>query len=225
MFRNPLRRVILDIAMLRKFGNSPVVLSGGMPRSGSTLLFNILRGMLQEKADRISSGWVGDFKKLPQGQVFLIKVHRPRPVLRLRSNFYFYTFRDIRTVLVSAQRSIGVAPTIQLVEKHMAHYNSAKRHADLMIKYEDLISSPEATITQLADIISISVDPKIIWDKANKFQPPENSTKYDSDSLLHPRHFTGTESEDWKTSLDPELSSKICERYDWWLKECGYPCY
>jgi len=62
---------IVNLAV--KFSNKPLIISAGMPRSGSTLLFNILRDIMLRRWEGLSSGWSGDIENLDKGSAYLIK--------------------------------------------------------------------------------------------------------------------------------------------------------
>ena len=55
---------------------SEIILSAGMPRSGSTWLFNAARLLLRANGEP-SSGWIGDWSSLPRKPVLLLKVSEP----------------------------------------------------------------------------------------------------------------------------------------------------
>ena len=223
MNRRHIQAVARDLLLFRKAGFSQLILSGGMPRSGSTLLFNILREMLAAQGLRVSSGWIGDIRRMPTGRVYLVKVHEPDILLRLRAHHYFYTFRDVRTVLVSAFRIFNTQATINNVDRFIKQYLLAKDHASLMVKYEMLIESPGAVISEMANVIGIEANPPDILKKVETISPPPGNSEFSASTLLHPNHITGTKPEDWRHVLDSKLLSEIDLKYGWWLRECGYP--
>ncbi|MFX0199815.1 MAG: hypothetical protein ACFFCW_27140 [Candidatus Hodarchaeota archaeon] len=195
-----------------------------MPRSGSTLLFNILREILSLKyGQNLSFGWIHDLIKLPSGRAYLIKTHTLGPIIRIRSGAFFYTFRDIRTALVSSARRFESKPSIDLVDKHIKEYKIAQRYATLLIRYEDLIDFPEDTILAISKELSIQTNASEIWAHVNELESPKDSTKYSKTTLLHPNHKTGTGNDDWRLFLESDLICQISEKYGWWLRECGYP--
>jgi len=211
------------VRSLVKLRWSPLVLSAGMRRSGSTLLFNILRELLAtEHRDGLVSGWVGDLESLPRGTIYLIKTH-DLGALRHRAKAIFYTFRDIRTALVSDARRFQEPLTLEQVDQRIAQYTLARRHATLCLKYEELIASPLASVSAIAAALNVTADPEAIWNRASTLKSPTATDAYSKTTLLHPEHKTGTSDDDWREFLDPALADRIHARYRWWFRECGYP--
>ncbi len=216
------RTQLAFVRTLAKFRWSPLYMSAGMRRSGSTLLFNILRELLTIKyGARLVSGWIDDLRQLPTGPAYLIKTHH-LDLLRLRASAIFYTFRDIRIALVSDARRFDERPSLERVDEWIGQYTLAKQHATLCLKYEDLVASPVEAVSSIAGALAIDVEPEAVWASAANLESPA-SGNYSKTTLLHPQHRTGTGDQDWREFLDPELIRQINEQYDWWFQECGYP--
>lgn len=195
-----------------------------MPRSGSTLLFNILREILATKwHGDLTSGWIDDLPDLPDGKAYLIKIHNLSKFTELRAQHIFYTYRDVRTATISAQRKFGRQPSINRIRNQISEYSKAKRVASLCIKYEELIRDTRHYIVVIADRLEIDIDPDKILTAVTTVKPPSAGATYSRSTLLHPDHFTNTEPEDWRTVLSHDLQSQINQEFDWWFRECGYP--
>ena len=55
-----------------------LILSAGMPRSGSTWLYNAVRLLINSSfglKNNFSCGWIGDWNDIPKKDVMLIKIH------------------------------------------------------------------------------------------------------------------------------------------------------
>lgn len=99
-----------------KLKNKPLILSAGMPRSGSTLLFNILRVILSERwSDQLSAGWEGYILQLPEGKAYLVKTHNINRFYKFRAKHAFYTYRDVRVAAVSNMRKFNLTPTVGII--------------------------------------------------------------------------------------------------------------
>ena len=103
---------------------SKIVLCTGMPRSGSTWLFNAVRLLLQSEAAEVCSYWKGDFDALkflrsagPE-KILLLKIHRHSPVLEKKAAVIFYSIRDIRDVIASKIRR-GDGNFMRIIEKRI----------------------------------------------------------------------------------------------------------
>ena len=210
-----------------KLKNSSLIISAGMPRSGSTLLFNILREILSSKwPGQVSAGWISDLLELPERNIYLVKVHNFSPYFRTRANHAFYTYRDVRVAQVSRSKKFNHTPSIKSIRSDLNQYLVAKKFCDQVIKYEDLISNPKHFVQTIARLIGITVDPKDIVNKAFYLQPPETQeTKggYSRQTLLHKNHFTYTKNHEWRSFFTKRLQRDINNEFSWWFKECGYP--
>jgi hypothetical protein len=207
-----------------KLSTRPLVASAGMPRSGSTLLFNILREILATKWNsRLSSGWEGDFLSMPTGSAYLIKTHRLSRLYHLRAKYCFYTYRDVRVAAVSDLRKFGRQISLESVREVINQYEIAKKLCNRIIKYEEFIKDPIPFINDLAHILGINVDPNIIHKKTFALEQPAPGTGYSKVSLLHSGHCTETKDHEWRQLIDKNLQMKINKEFAWWFNECGYP--
>jgi hypothetical protein len=209
--------------LMRKLGFARLVLSAGMPRSGSTLIFNVLRLCLEKRyGDALASGWVGELRKLGTAPAYLLKVHEVSPLLRLRSQIIFYTYRDIRDVLVSSQKKFGASPSMGVCRQYIAEYDAARRYADCMLRYETFNADLAGTVGLIAKALGITVVPDEIV-AALPSAKGSDRPGYDRKTLLHQSHATHTEAGSWRQVLSPELQSQIAREFAGWFAENGYP--
>ena len=224
---NHLRNIKHKAGLTLKYSNKPLIVSAGMPRSGSTLLFNLLKNILLVKyPDRLSYGWIGDVKNLAKGDAYLIKTHGLDSYYCLRSQFKFYTYRDVRVAAVSAIRKFDIEPNIETVRGHIEQYNVAKENCDMIIKYEDLIANPLKYTKHITETLGITADQQELVDRCFNLQPPKEKTdgnSYSRETLLHKEHFTHTKDDEWRSVLPKELQKQINTEFAWWFEECGYP--
>lgn len=207
-----------------KLSTKPLIVSAGMRRSGSTLLFNMLREILVTKwKTRLSSGWEGDFASLPNGSVYLIKTHNLSRFLRWRARYCFFTYRDVRVAVVSDLRRFDRQITLESIRFMIRQYEIAKKTCKLIIKYEELIRDHVSFIHELSRILDIKVDSESIYHKTIELKPPHSGTGYSSVTLLHEGHLTHTKDHEWRQIIPSELQLKISEELSWWFSECGYP--
>jgi len=195
-----------------------------MPRSGSTLLFNILREILATQwSSRLSSGWESDVLSMPTGSAYLIKTHQLSRLYHLRAQYCFYTYRDVRVAAISNLRKFGRQVSLESVREIINQYKLAKKLCDKTIKYEELIKDPIPFINDLAQTLAIKVDPESIHKKTFALEPPAPGTGYSKVTLLHGDHYTQTKDHEWRQIIDKNLQVKINEEFAWWFDECGYP--
>ena len=206
----------------------PLVISAGMPRSASTLLFNIIREILAIKWGRsVSSGWTDEINELPKGNVYLIKTHHLERYYRIRANYSFYSFRDLRVAGISGMRRFGGTLCLEDFRDMVSQYKIAKAHCDQIIKYEDLISDPGQIIERIGKTLCIPVSPQEVIDKTFYLEPPAawpgNKYGHSVETLMHENHFTYTKDDEWRSLLSEELKESIASEFAWWFEECGYP--
>ncbi len=210
---------------LLKLSFRPLVVSAGMPRSGSTLLFNILRETLATRwGDGLSAGWIHDLGELPRGRAFLIKVHTFEPFYRLRAAHSFYTYRDVRVAAVSRMRMFNLEPTLKRFRWVIEQYQIAKASCDLIIKYEDLIADPLSHTQAIARRLDITTDCEAVVAKVLGLRPPTDAAgPYSMETLLHEGHVTNTGDDEWRRVLPRDLQDQVHAEFGWWFEECGYP--
>lgn len=203
-----------------------IVLAAGMNRSGSTLLYNAARLMLSERGP-LSCGWIDDWHSLERQPTMLVKLHDFEPDLVSLSGAVFYSFRDVRDVLASAQRIWNIAPTAESAAYHIAQYRSWIKAADLVVRYETLIADQDTTLRRLARVIGAgSADTRAIAAAldAMRFEGASDGTKpYDATNLMHRGHRTDGRHGSWEGALDTGLVREIeAEHRDWFVAN-GYP--
>jgi hypothetical protein len=208
-----------------KLKTKPLIISAGMMRSGSTLLFNILHEILKLKySDKISYGWKDEILKLPKGNVYLLKMHTLNRYYRHRAKKSFYTYRDIRVAAISAMKKFEITPSIKWFDQSINQYLIAKKYCDKIIRYEDLISEPINIIREISETLGIFTDPEDIVKKTYNLQPPEKiGETYSRETLLHKGHFTNTKNDEWRSLLPEKLKEDVNREFSWWFEECGYP--
>jgi hypothetical protein len=203
-----------------------IVLSAGMPRSGSTWLFNAARLLLRERSD-VSSGWVGEWTNLPRQPTMLVKVHDFDPVLAKHARVVLYSYRDIRDALASSKRMFRTEPTLEAARQWLQWDHHWRSRADCMFRYESAQADPLDAIERLAQALDIPVaDPELIQRELMRveFQPRRSGPgQYDRESLLHPGHITDGRHGSWKGWLSPALLQQIERECGDWLVANHYP--
>jgi len=218
------RRPPGSFAVLRRAGRSRLVLAAGMPRSGSTMLFNIVRLCLEQNyPGQLSAGWIGEIHRLPPAPVWLLKVHTVPRLLAWRANAIFCSFRDVRDALVSAQRKFGAEPSLERCREYVREDQAARAYADCRLRYEELTAQPESAIEQVGRALAVPVDVAQVLRQLPHPDARAPASGYDRTTLLHPNHATRTVAGDWRQVLPPELQVRIAEEFADWLRANGYP--
>ncbi len=196
-----------------------------MPRSGSTLLFNILRICLQQKyGQAVGTAWIDDYKDLSSAPAYLLKVHHVSWPLRLRSQHIFCSYRDVRDALLSAQRRFGVQPNIELCRAHIAEQQAAVKFSSLQFRYESFVDDLPSSIRQVAELLELEVNVADVLARLPTAKPQSQAAgAYDRETLLHDGHATNTQSGDWRVQFEPTLQAQIRSEFSWWFLANGYP--
>ena len=212
-----------NLRTIIKLRAKPLVVSAGMPRSGSTLLFNIIREILKvEFGSKLASAWEADVQDLESGEAFLIKTHRVSRLLRFRAQHIFYSYRDVRVAAVSAMRRFEIPISLEWMRAEVEEYRKAKEVSRLIFQYEVLRNDPLLIVNQISRSLDIQVDAEEIVSSALCLHPP-TSSGYSKISLLHNDHMTHTEDEEWREVFPAVLVEQVNNELSWWFRECGYP--
>jgi hypothetical protein len=209
----------------RAWRRSRIILSAGMPRSGSTWLFNAARLLLRRaEGDGLSSGWVEDWPTLPPGRTLLLKVHDFDAPLARRADVVLYSYRDVRDVLASSKRKFGTPPSVEAARRLLEQDCEWRKAARLVMRYESMLADPAAVVKELAEVLQVrDVDPAAVAEEVRGLdarEPPSGG--YDRETLLHPGHITDGRHGSWEGWLDADLLRRIQEQCGDWLTANGY---
>lgn len=218
---------------VRRYGLAPVFgprlfLAGGMNRSGSTLLYNAARLMLLDQvgAENLGYGWISDWPNLERRRYLLVKLHELDLDLAAAAHVVFYSFRDVRDVLASAQRVWGQKPTAEAATHQIAQHRHWSSVADLVVRYETLLDDRAVMLERLARVLgAANIDVEALGAALDRLDgaPAEGPAgAYDPVSLLHPGHRTDGRHGSWIGALDPVLVRRIEREHRDWFIENGY---
>lgn len=204
-------------------------LSGGMQRSGSTWLYNIIRLTLLASPsikENLYSGWSGN-KIVPEKHI-LLKIHSFNKNLVNLACFTAYSYRDIRDALASAKRKFNITPSMELCERWIVQHNEWIKKADIVMRYEDMLDNKLPIVNEIIDKLGIkeAISEEII-EQAKKLSHASEGQKkegkgYNLTNLYHPGHKTDGRHGSWKETLNPKLVSAIESKHYKWLKQYGY---
>lgn len=167
----------------------------GMHRSGSTLVAQLVRGLLAEQPlpVTISDNGLGETVAEMQAraadpeQIWLVKVHqqakRFRDGLPDEGATYFYTYRDLRDALASAWRKNRLTSGHRLrTPEALKSFVHAQLKAGLIFearsnlwrgRYEDFVDDLEGLTRQLAAVLKITPSQEVIEHLVADAQPEQ----------------------------------------------------
>jgi Sulfotransferase domain len=161
---------------------SEVIISFGLPRSGSTWVYNALRRLLAVRTAPIalfSDNLAATPMNWPaQGQALLVKTHDPSAEMISFASFvnakWIVCVRDPRDCVVSAMEVFGVSATdaVSFVEKSLRAWVAltAAVHDIFLIRYED-ISDRSKICREMAEYLGIDVDVDLIDKIVEELEP------------------------------------------------------
>ncbi|MCP5061608.1 MAG: sulfotransferase domain-containing protein [Ignavibacteriae bacterium] len=211
----------------------------GMPRSGSTLLYNIIREIItnnQPTVDRYFSDASG-YKKLLKSEVFsnINKTHSFSPLLakRIEKEYTlgFFSHRDVRDIIVSLMQKGRIMDiedwlnTIKLEKLVNDSILLAKIKNMTIISYQDMVEKKEEVILNISKKLNIILkqdEIKKIVEKTSIRHSREIVEKiqvekeYDIKTQLHHNHIADGRVGKWKQILDEKqinIINKRAKRY------------
>lgn len=215
---------------------SILILSAGMPRSGSTWLYNAIRLIINSSAqlaENFSCGWVDNvnyfdsLNKKPNPSCTLIKMHYYDQELVNHADYIFYSYRDLRDALASSKRVFNGEPLIELADEWIKEYSKWTQVANFVMKYELMLEKKEEIIQDLANILKIDIgEPAKIQKQIMQMHYGSQGDKnlvYNEVNLLHRNHITNGKYGTWTDSLNQEFIEQVEQKHRQWFLAHDYP--
>ncbi len=203
---------------------SQVILTNGMPRSGSTWLYNAARLILGgiTAPGSFTYGWHEDVKVM--NKVTLLKAHGVNHRLLSSASTILYSYRDIRDVLASRKRMWGMEPTLEVARDLVAESTFFDKAAHYVMKYEDFIVDPVSVLndlTRLFDADELDVH-EIHAQLETEKKPASNGKPYNEEELYHTGHITSGKHMDFEKYVSPQMIEAIEDSFGSWFTDRGY---
>ncbi|MGD9200473.1 MAG: sulfotransferase domain-containing protein [Chitinispirillia bacterium] len=206
-----------------------LIVTAGMPRSGSTWLYNAVRLLLKHNSSLdIGAGWIADFNSFMHHDVVILKIHNYEPQIANNAIRILYSFRDIRDVLASFKRKFGGKPSLEQAKMIIENDNKWREKALYIMKYEKMMEEQEMTLRKIAHYLGIEIKNgscKQINRSIKNMSYTEGKLKnntYNIENLLHKNHITDGRHGSWRDDLPTELVTKIEIELKEWLYSNGY---
>lgn len=196
-----------------------LLLAAGMPRSGSTWLYNALRLLLQPP---VRSGWVADYQPDHPAPVHLVKLHQPEAALAARAAGIFLSYREPLGLAASLWRMGFVTreeDLLPLLDRIAEDYRFWLPRARYVVDLAAISNQPQAVIQALHGALPIArripvMDPLSIL-AALEAMCHEGPEPYDPLTLLHVGHRRdgGSAGRPWPESLHTVLTENWLTRW------------
>lgn len=188
------------------------VLVAGVPRSGSTWVFNVARLLLEKSYPQVTAKWCTDYDPQDQAPAHLVKVHRPEEAEGLVADRVLTSRRDQAGCIASLVRmgwaKMTEADIWAAAERHEFMYNYWKTRSDLEVAYDRILSDPASEIIAISTVLGLTITVEqaaALAEDLARLSPPAQG-RYDPVTLLHPGHRggangTGSMAEEVRTIL------------------------
>jgi len=171
-----------------------IILVAGLPRSGSTWLFNAVRLLLSEANIANHSVWVADWERDHPAPIHVVKAHRQDQV-DFSPDIVLTTRRPAEECLASLVRMGWLKNEPEAIRNAWRNHQSLMRYwqsrSTLETDYSEMTGDPQRALTRLAALLRVSIpDPAIllISNELETLRAPTTKGGYDPVTLLHPGH-------------------------------------
>ena len=139
-----------------------VILIAGPSQSGSTLLFNMVRILLEDEGYTVDSCWhslytKGEFDK--NIDYLIVKCHFYDEALHRASDMVFLPLRDFRDSAVSCHKRYSNLNTqddyVSFLLQNIGQFESWKPHATYVFKYESYMAQKQVSLVKVAAKLGI----------------------------------------------------------------------
>ena len=190
----------------------------GLLRSGSTLSYHIVSGILGNEFC-LGYGWEKtNSDHFSSKNLFVIKDHNPCPDLNIEHAVkYVYTIRDIRDMAASYKQRLREKFDVHYFVYHVVyrHLIFRSKFNIFQIFYYDLVNKIEETIELISDFIGVSISSekkRQIIENSNFDMIKQKCSKLcivDGLDLWHPNHIADGRSNKWNEILTEDEISLI----------------
>lgn len=217
----------------------------GMPRSGSTLMFNIIKKVIETKNNKTDTFTRNDkqYKILLKYEISSLvkKVHSYSPFLarriKKRKTIGFFTHRDIRDIVVSEQQK-GVVENPDSWKYKMrlrSIVNNALLYAKgpnmYIVSYEKLKNKPGEVIKKVSYALDATLSQEeidqikealSIKNVKNELKQIPEEKRRNFSNQLHKNHIADGKTGKWKKYLSKQQINKITKESTDFLKYFNY---
>lgn len=212
---------------------APLFLSAGIPRSGSTWLFNALRLLLKQRYSRVYSCWIDEFdtNTAQKADVALVKIHEANPELAARAEKIFTSHRDLRDIAIS-MKDVGVITSdeqwITWVDGARTQHEYWAQRACADLSYDDIVERPQDCIYRLSKLLFPNVyffRQLKNWQTRRKLESlpfGDKKAVHHLETLLHHEHTKAGGKTRWRSRLPAKISNEITSKHRDWLIQMNY---
>jgi hypothetical protein len=181
-----------------------LIVCAGRSRSGSTLLYNIIRLTLIEAfgKEKVYARGLRNYKHNHEKKYNVVKLHDTDDAHFENNATYVFSSRRneeeqresvIRFRKIMKNQNISKKSLDEFIEYDFTRYRKWVTHRNFVktFDYEDLVHNKEKVIKYICKILKINVDSDLVIEKVNNLKMPDKKTKIDPETCLTWKHITG----------------------------------
>jgi hypothetical protein len=224
------------------------VICGGMPRSGSTVQFQIAARIVESANAGTRVEWVNpnDFVRLREKYAGFhgMKVFKTHTLIdEIRREFDknnaigLYIYRDLRDVFVSSMvkesSDFSTVWKSGFLDRCTESFNAWTNLPGILVsRYEDVVLNLGTEVTHIANRLSIELSKEQVADIAEDYSIEKQKERmirvknmekiFDESELLHSNHIASGNTGQWRERLSALQVFRIELKVGWWLRKYGY---
>lgn len=213
------------------------ILCGGMNRSGSTWIFNLLRLIVSKsyKSENVYLSWIGDYDPDNPALVHLVKAHVFADAEPFCWDYTISSYRDLRAVAGSMIRMEWIAPKsdtiIPFLTRYIEEEAAWERVANDIVRYESIFDRSIEITSAISRALSIDLDEwelRGISDHLRSMRPSNDNPdggidNADPITMLHAGHRSSGSDEDAIGYVPLDVAVDIELNFSDWFKDRNYP--
>lgn len=164
------------------------ILITGVPRSGSTWQYNVVRLALEQAGHTVYGAWKPDYDVYNKSEYHIIKIHGYDAELAKKAWQIFTSIRNPFDIVTSLQRR-GTLINKGRLQKYIDDWSKWWMVANYITEFRSVGTQGE--VWNILKELGIACKILPIVDAVNKLKPPTTGAydDYDKVTLLHPNHY------------------------------------
>ncbi len=209
-----------------------LVICAGIPRSGSTWLYNAARLLLAlppRSMNDVYGTWVEHYDPANASRFHVVKVHEPDDGLLWRAKTALTSRRDLRDIAASAWKRQWIsdeASTFAFLDNVVRQHGFWRGRCAFEMVYERMRNDPAAELKLIAAALGIDSGAAAFGETLRAIDALGHDESSNDDfnpaNLMHKRHIMDGRVGYHAETLPAALVSDINERYRAWLRSNGY---
>lgn len=211
---------------------STLVVCAGIPRSGSTWLYNAARLLLTATTGdsaAVHGTWIEHYEPSNSARFHVVKVHEPDEALAWRAKTILTSRRDLRDIAASAWKRGWVADeasTLAFLDTVAAQHAFWKARAAFEMVYERMRTDPRAELAAVATAMGLSPDASCLDGVMREIESlghdESSEEQFNPANLLHKKHIMDGRVGYHAETLPADLLRTINSRFADWLRAHDY---